>query len=56
MKDTAYSIPFPPALCVIQERWPFPSLELLSRGITKPRAILLGIGSQLRVTDYTACR
>ena len=52
----AYSIPSPPALCVSQERWPFPGLEILRCGITKPRVIFFGNGSQRGVTDHTARR
>jgi hypothetical protein len=53
---TAYSFYMTPALCVSQERWPFPSLEVLRCGITKPRAIFFGNGSQRGVTDMTASR
>ena len=56
LPEVAYSIPLPPALCVSQERWPFPSLEVLRCGITKPRAIFFGNGSQRGVTDMTASR
>jgi hypothetical protein len=53
---TAYSIRLCPALCVSQERWPFAGLEFLRCGITKPRAIFFGNGSQRGVTDATASR
>ena len=53
---TAYSFYLTPALCVSQERWPLTGLEVLRSGITKPRAIRFGNGSQRGVTDATSSR
>ena len=52
----AFSFYLTPTLCVSQELWPLTGLEVLRSGITKPRAIRLGNGSQRGVTDATASR